>query len=62
MLADFLIHNTTELLTCAGPAPRIGRAQADAGSIPRGVVASRGGAIVFAGAASEWRRAGQLTA
>jgi imidazolonepropionase len=61
MLADFLIHNTTELLTCAGPAPRIGRAQADAGSIPRGVVASRRGEIVFAGAESEWNHAGQLT-
>ena len=31
-VADFLIHNTSEILTCAGPAPRIGPRQADAGS------------------------------
>lgn len=49
MLADFLIHNTAEILTCAGPAPRRGRAQADARSIPRAAVASRDGTIVFIG-------------
>lgn len=55
MTADFLVHNTSEVLTCAGPAPRRGAAQADAGSIPRGVVAARDGAIVFAGPESAWR-------
>ena len=46
---------------CAGPAPRRGRAQADAGSHPRAVVASRDGTIVFVGDQAEWRRAGTLT-
>ncbi len=49
MLADFLIHNACEVLTCAGVAPRVGRAQADAGSIPGGAVAARDGRIVFVG-------------
>jgi imidazolonepropionase len=48
------------VLTCAGPAPRRGAAQADAGSVPRGAVAARDGAIVFVGPESEWRRTGQL--
>jgi len=60
VIADFLIHNTSEVLTCAGPAPRRGAAQADAGSVPRGAVAARDGAIVFVGPESEWRRTGQL--
>jgi imidazolonepropionase len=58
--ADFLIHNTAEVLTCAGPAPRIGRAQGDAGSCPRAVVAALGGAIVFVGGEAEWERRGAL--
>jgi imidazolonepropionase len=58
--ADFLIHNTSEVLTCAGPAPRCGAAQSDAGSIQRGAVAARDGAIVFVGPESDWRRQGQL--
>ena len=49
MLADFLIHNTSEVLTCAGPAPRRGPAQADAGSLPAGAIAARHGRIVFVG-------------
>ncbi len=49
MLADFLIRNTSEVLTCAGPAPRRGAAQADARSIPRAVIAARQGRIVFIG-------------
>ncbi|MBI3490215.1 MAG: imidazolonepropionase [Acidobacteria bacterium] len=61
MLADFLICNTSEVLSCAGPAPRIGRRQADAGSLARGVVAARGGLIVFVGHESDWRRLGTLT-
>jgi imidazolonepropionase len=49
MLADFLIHNTAEILTCAGPAPRRGAAQADARSIPRAAIAAHKGRIVFIG-------------
>jgi imidazolonepropionase len=60
VIADFLIHNTSELLTCAGPAPRRGAAQADAGSIAAGVVAAAGGVIVFVGTEAEWQRRGRL--
>ena len=59
--ADFLIHNTSEVLTCAGPAPRCGSAQSDAGSIARGIVAAENGTIVFVGTEDAWRREGQLT-
>jgi imidazolonepropionase len=61
MVADFLIHNTSEILTCAGPAPRIGARQADAGSRPRAVIASHRGSIVFVGSDDDWRRDGALT-
>jgi imidazolonepropionase len=61
VVADFLIHNTSEVLTCAGPAPRRGPAQADAGSRPRAVVAARDGVIVFVGGEEDWRRRGALT-
>lgn len=61
MLADFVIRNTSEVLTCAGPAPRIGRLQADAGSRARAVVAARDGIIVFVGSEPDWRRDGALT-
>jgi imidazolonepropionase len=61
MVADFLIHNTSEVLTCAGPAPRIGARQADAGSQPHAVVASHRGTIVFVGSRDDWRRHGTLT-
>ena len=49
MLADFLIYNTAEVLTCAGPAPRRGRAQADARAIARAAIAAHEGRIVFIG-------------
>ena len=49
LLADFLIRNTAEVLTCAGPAPRRGAAQADARPIPRAAIAAREGRIVFIG-------------
>jgi imidazolonepropionase len=61
LTADFLIHNTSEVLTCAGSAPFIGRRQADAGSRPRAVLAARQGTIVFVGDESDWRRTGMLT-
>jgi imidazolonepropionase len=62
VLADLLIRNTSEVLTCAGPAPRRGSAQADVGSRPRAIVAAREGTIVFVGDESDWRAAGSLTA
>jgi imidazolonepropionase len=49
VLADFLIRNTLEVLTCAGPAPRLGAAQADARPVSRAAIASHGGRIVFIG-------------
>jgi imidazolonepropionase len=50
--ADFLIHNTSEVLTCAGPAPRRGPAQADARPVARAAIAAREGRIVFVGVES----------
>jgi imidazolonepropionase len=61
VLADLLIYNTTEIYTCAGPAPRRGAAQADAGRIEHGAVASLGSAIVYAGPEDDCRRAVELT-
>jgi imidazolonepropionase len=49
VLADFVIRNTLEVLTCAGPPPRRGAAQADARPIPRAAVAAFKGCIVFIG-------------
>jgi imidazolonepropionase len=60
LLADFLIHNACEVLTCAGVAPRRGRAQADAGSIPGGAVAARDGRIVFVGQQDQLAREVEL--
>jgi imidazolonepropionase len=62
VLADLLIHNTTEIYTCAGPAPRTGRLQGDAGRIPRGAVASHQGTIVYAGPRDGLDHAIDLTA
>ena len=49
MLADFIIRNTSEVLTCAGPGPRLGARQADARAVPRAAVAAYRGQIVFVG-------------
>ena len=49
MVADFLIHNTAEVLTCAGPAPRAGARQADARPVARAAIAAYRGEIVFVG-------------
>lgn len=62
MTADFLIHNASEILTCAGPAPRRAGAQADAGAIARGAVAASKGTIVFVGSQHDWQRQGALAA
>ena len=47
--ADFLIHSVSEVLTCAGPAPRRGTAQGDARSISNAAIAAHEGRIVFIG-------------
>jgi imidazolonepropionase len=47
--ADFLVRNAAEVLTCAGPAPRRGAAQADARAIPAAAIAAHEGRIVFIG-------------
>jgi imidazolonepropionase len=62
VLADFLITNTGAVATCAGAAPRRGRAHADIAGISRAVVAARDGTIVFVGREAEWETAGRLTA
>jgi len=62
LLADFLIHNASEVLTCAGPAPRIGARQRDVSPIANGVVAGSEGRVAFVGTAEEWRRSGSLAA
>jgi imidazolonepropionase len=61
VLADFLIHNASEVLTCAGPAPRRGPAQAEAGALPAAVVAAYHGRIVFVGPEGDWARRGSLS-
>lgn len=60
MLADFLIRNTSEVVTCAGPAPRRGAEQADARPLSGAVLAADNGVIVFVGEETEWRRRGRL--
>ena len=40
MTADLVVLHARQLMTCAGPAPRRGAAQADAGAIEDGAVAS----------------------
>lgn len=62
MLADLLIRNTTEIYTCAGPAPRTGPMQGEAGRIPRGAVASHQGTIVYVGPDDGLDRTVALTA
>jgi imidazolonepropionase len=59
--ADFLVHNTSEIITCAGPAPRRGERQSVAHTLEQGVIAARRGTIVFVGSSAEWRRVGRLT-
>jgi imidazolonepropionase len=60
MLADFVIRNARQVITCAGPAPRRGLSQQDVGAIPRGAVAALDGRIVFAGPQEDCDRAVSL--
>lgn len=56
MSADFLVTNIGELLTCAGPAPRIGAAMREVGLMRDASIAALDGRIVFAGPASQCER------
>ena len=60
MIADLFIHNTSEVVTCAGPAPRSGSRQGDAGARAHAVVAAHNGTIVFVGDDAGWSREGRL--
>lgn len=57
MTADLLIEGADHVYTCRGPAPRRGRAQADAGALPRASIASDRGRIVAVGDVDEVRQA-----
>jgi imidazolonepropionase len=57
MLADFIVTNALEVITCAGPAPRRGVDQADACPIALGAVAAYQGRIVFVGSRDACARA-----
>ncbi len=47
--ADFLLEHATAVATCAGPAPRRGADQHNAGLLPGAVVAAHQGRIVYVG-------------
>lgn len=49
MLADLILRNAAQVLTCRGPAPRSGAAQRDVSPIAQATVASHQGSIVFVG-------------
>jgi imidazolonepropionase len=51
MDADLLVHDIDSLYTCAGPAPRRGADQRDAGRTDRAAVAALNGSIVWTGPA-----------
>lgn len=54
--ADFVLVGTSELVTCAGPAPAAGRAQGRVAAIEEGAVASRGGIITWVGPETQLER------
>jgi imidazolonepropionase len=49
VIADFILRHAQPLLTCAGPAPRIGADMAQVPSIDDGALASREGRLLFVG-------------
>ena len=51
--ADFAIEHASPLATCAGPAPRRGRAQGDISAVSDGAIAARDGVIVYAGTTAD---------
>jgi imidazolonepropionase len=56
MPATLILRNAKTILTCAGPAPRRGPAQADVSPIRQGSVVSVDGTIVFVGPSAECHR------
>ena len=61
MDADLILHNATEVATCAGPAPLKGERQGQAGVLRNASIAGRKGRIVFIGSADECQRRVQLS-
>ena len=61
MIADVVIRRAGQVLTCAGPAPRCGSSQREAGALSDATVAASHGCIVFVGPAPEWDRIGRTT-
>jgi imidazolonepropionase len=53
--ADLVVAGCRELVTCAGPLPRRGRALREIGAVENGWVASSKGVIVFAGTEEEFQ-------
>ncbi len=49
MIADFVLRHARPLLTCAGPAPRLGADLASVASIDDGALAAREGRLLFVG-------------
>lgn len=59
--ADFAIEHASVLASCAGPAPRRGRAQADIAPVADGAVAARNGVIVHVGPSATLHEHVELT-
>ena len=59
--ADLAVVDAAELVTVAGPAPRVGAALRDIGIIERGCVAARDGRVVFVGDERAYRNQVRLT-
>ena len=49
VIADFILRHAQPLLTCAGPAPRLGADLAHVASVDDGALAAREGRLLFAG-------------
>jgi imidazolonepropionase len=49
VIADFILRHAQPLLTCAGPAPRLGADLANVASIDDGALAAREGRLLFVG-------------
>ncbi|HEV3485732.1 MAG TPA: hypothetical protein VG106_10015, partial [Vicinamibacterales bacterium] len=52
MSATLVVRHARQLITCAGPAPRAGRDQADVEAITDGTVIASGERILYAGPSS----------
>lgn len=59
--ADLIVENADTIYTCAGPWPKRGDAQRDAGPVPRASIAASRGRIVFVGDARACRDAVQTS-